>query len=197
LNFNLITKSTKTLKMTPILINLSFIHNPFIEIVLRTLAVYAFMIAALRIFGKKELAQLSVIDLVFILLISNSVQNAMVGPDTSLNGGLVAAGALFLANYTLKQILYRSKKISDLVQGEAILLIYEGEANMENCRKAEITIEELEAAVREHGARDIQKVDLAILEVDGNISVISSDYQSKSRVAHPHKHKFKGRLNKN
>jgi uncharacterized membrane protein YcaP (DUF421 family) len=197
LNFNLITKSTKTLKMTPILINLSFIHNPFIEIVLRTLAVYAFMIAALRIFGKKELAQLSVIDLVFILLISNSVQNAMVGPDTSLNGGLVAAGALFLANYTLKQILYRSKKISDLVQGEAILLIYEGEANMENCRKAEITIEELEAAVREHGARDIQKVDLAILEVDGNISVISSDYQSKSRVAHPRKHKFKGRLNKN
>lgn len=197
MNFNLITKSTKTLKMTPILINLSFIHNPFIEIILRTLAVYAFMIAALRIFGKKELAQLSVIDLVFILLISNSVQNAMVGPDTSLNGGLVAAGALFLANYTLKQILYRSKKISDLVQGEAILLIYEGEANMENCRKAEITIEELEAAVREHGARDIQKVDLAILEVDGNISVISSDYQSKSRVAHPRKHKFKGRLNKN
>ena len=197
MNFNLITKSTKTIKMTPLLVNLSFIHNTFIEIILRTLAVYAFMIAALRLFGKKELAQLSVIDLVFILLISNSVQNAMVGPDTSLDGGLVAAGALFFANYTLKQILYRSKKISDLVQGEAILLIYEGEANMVNCRKAEITIEELEAAVREHGARDIQKVDLAILEVDGNISVISSDYQSKSRVAHPRKHKFKGRLNKN
>ena len=148
--------------MTPIVINLSFIHNPFIEIILRTLAVYTFMIIALRVFGKKELAQLSVIDLVFILLISNSVQNAMVGPDTSLDGGLIAAGALFLANYTLKQILYRSKKISQLVQGEAILLIYDGAANMDNCKKAEITMEELEAAVREHGARDIQKVDLAI-----------------------------------
>ena len=182
--------------MTTIAINLSFFHNPAIEIVLRTLAVYTFMILALRIFGKKELAQLSVIDLVFILLISNSVQNAMVGPDTSLNGGLIAAGALFLANYTLKQILYRSKKISELVQGEAILLIYEGVANLDNCKKAEITIEELEAAVREHGARDIQKVDLAILEVDGNISVISSDFQTKSKVAHPRKHKFKGRLNK-
>jgi uncharacterized membrane protein YcaP (DUF421 family) len=68
---------------------------------------------------------------------------------------------------------------------------------MENCKKAEITIEELEAAVREHGARDIQKVDLAILEVDGNISVISSEYQSRSKVAHPRKHKFRGRLNKN
>ena len=183
--------------MTLLLINLSFIHNPYVEIILRTLAVYAFMIAALRLFGKKELAQLSVIDLVFILLISNSVQNAMVGPNTSLDGGLVAAGALFLANYTLKQVLYRSKKMSDWIQGEAILLIYEGVANMENCRKAEITIEELEAAVREHGAKDIQKVDLAILEVDGNISVISSDYQTRSKVAHPRKHKLKGRLNKN
>jgi uncharacterized membrane protein YcaP (DUF421 family) len=87
--------------------------------------------------------------------------------------------------------------MSQLVQGEAILLIYEGAANMENCKKAEITIEELEAAVREHGARDIQKVDLAILEVDGNISVISSDYQTKSKVSHPRKHKFKGRLTQN
>ena len=176
---------------------ISFIHNPFIEIVLRTICVYIFMIIAIRIFGKKELAQLSVIDLVFILLISNSVQNAMVGPNTSLNGGLVAAGSLFLVNYTLKQILYRSKKMSNLIQGESILLIYNGLANMENCKKAEITIEELEAAVREHGAKDIQKVELAILEVDGNISVISNEYQNRSKVFHPRKHKFKGRLNQN
>ena len=176
---------------------ISFIHNPFIEIVLRTICVYIFMIIAIRIFGKKELAQLSVIDLVFILLISNSVQNAMVGPNTSLNGGLVAAGSLFLVNYTLKQILYRSKKMSNLIQGESILLIYNGLAIMENCKKAEITIEELEAAVREHGAKDIQKVELAILEVDGNISVISNEYQNRSKVFHPRKHKFKGRLNQN
>ena len=176
---------------------MSLIHNPFVEIVLRTICVYAFMIIAIRIFGKKELAQLSVIDLVFILLISNSVQNAMVGPNTSLNGGLVAASSLFLVNYTLKQILYRSKKMSNLIQGEAVLLIYNGVANMENCKKAEITIEELEAAVREHGAKDIQKVELAILEVDGNISVISNEYQNRSKVFHPRKHKFKGRLNQN
>lgn len=173
------------------------LNNPILEIILRTLAVYIFMILAIRLFGKKELAQLSVIDLVFILLISNSVQNAMVGPDTSLYGGLIAAGSLFLANYTLKRLFYRSKSFSKMVQGESLLLIYEGVANMVNCEKAEITIEELEAAVREHGARDIQKVDLAILEVDGNISVISSEFQSRSKVAHPRKHKFKGRLNKN
>ncbi|MFA9206480.1 MAG: DUF421 domain-containing protein [Burkholderiaceae bacterium] len=183
--------------MTFLAIDLSFINNPIIEIILRTLAVYIFMILAIRLFGKKELAQLSVIDLVFILLISNSVQNAMVGPDTTLSGGLIAAGSLFLANYTLKHLFYKSKSFSKMVQGESILLIYEGVVNMENCKKAEITIEELEAAVREHGARDIQKVDLAILEVDGNISVISSEFQSKSKVAHPRKHKFKGRLNQN
>lgn len=178
-------------------VDFSFIHNPFIEIIVRTLCVYVFMIIAIRIFGKKELAQLSVIDLVFILLISNAVQNAMVGPDTSLEGGLVAAGALFLANYTLKQLLYRNKQLSNLIQGESILLIYKGEPNQENCKKAEITIEELGAAAREHGARDIQNVDLAVLEVDGNISVISNDFQKRSAVPHPRKHKFRGRLNKN
>ena len=81
-------------------IDLSFLHNAYLEVVVRALSVYIFMIIAIRVFGKKELAQLSVIDLVFILLISNAVQNAMVGQDTSLSGGLVAAGSLFPANYT-------------------------------------------------------------------------------------------------
>ena len=186
--------------LPPILINYMLnmtLNNPMLIIVLRTLAVYIFMILAIRLFGKKELAQLSVIDLVFILLISNSVQNAMVGPDSSLTGGLIAAGSLFFANFTLKRLFYKSKTFSKFIQGESLLLIYEGVANVENCKKAQITIEELEAAVREHGAKDIQNVDLAILEVDGNISVISSEFQSRSKVAHPRKHKFKGRLNQN
>jgi|688.fasta_scaffold21692_5 hypothetical protein len=120
------------------------LDNPILEIILRTLAVYVFMILAIRLFGKKELAQLSVIDLVFILLISNSVQNAMVGPDSTLSGGLIAAGSLFLANFTLKRLFYRSKFFSKMVQGESLLLIYEGVANLENCEKAEITIDELD-----------------------------------------------------
>lgn len=97
------------------------LDNPILEIILRTLAVYVFMILAIRLFGKKELAQLSVIDLVFILLISNSVQNAMVGPGSTLSGGLIAAGSLFLANFTLKRLFYRSKFFSKMVQGESLL----------------------------------------------------------------------------
>ena len=82
----------------------------YLSIVLRSVIVYLFIVIAIRLFGKKEIAQLSVIDLVFILLISNSVQNAMVGPSTSLEGGLIAALSLFAVNFILKQILYRSKK---------------------------------------------------------------------------------------
>ena len=98
---------------------------PLLDIVLRSVAVYLFILLAIRLFGKKELAQLSVIDLVFILLISNAVQNAMVGSDTSLLGGLVAAFALFATNYIFKMILFKSRKGSEFIQGKAILLVYE------------------------------------------------------------------------
>jgi uncharacterized membrane protein YcaP (DUF421 family) len=143
--------------MISLQINIPFIHDPYLTIILRSLAVYFFMIIAIRVFGKKELAQLSVIDLVFILLISNAVQNAMVGQDTTLQGGLIAAASLFAANYTLKKLLYRNQKLSSLVQGDVILLIHNGEVDEENCRKAEITLLELEETVREHGASGIKR----------------------------------------
>ena len=155
-------------------------ENGYVQIVLRCLAVYFFVIIAIRIFGKKELAQLSVTDLVFILLISNAVQNAMVGSDSTLQGGLVAAISLFIFNFILKRIFYRNKRLSELIQGKSELLIYNGKLQEHNLRKSEITLEELEAAVREHGVKDIQHVDLAILEVDGNISVISDDFTNKN-----------------
>ncbi len=174
-------------------------HNGYVQIVLRCIAVYLFVIIAIRVFGKKELAQLSVIDLVFILLISNSVQNAMVGPDTSLLGGVIAALSLFVINYLLKQLLYRNKKVNELLQGKAMVLIYKGELNEESLKHAQITFDELHAAVREHGIEDIKHVDLAVLEVDGNISVISDDFKSKTShgiaaIGARRKHKLKGRL---
>lgn len=177
-----------------------FLHNNYFLIVLRCVAIYFFVIIAIRVFGKKELAQLSVIDLVFILLISNSVQNAMIGPDTSLAGGLIAAAALFIVNFALKNLLYRNKKMNELLQGKSIMLVYNGKLQEHNLQHAEISIEELEAAVREHGVEDIAHVDLAILEVDGNISVISNDFKNKTTqsvtsMGHRKKHKLKGRIN--
>lgn len=169
---------------------------PLAEVALRSIAVYLFIVLAIRLFGKKELAQLSVIDLVFILLISNAVQNAMVGSDTSLPGGLIAALALFVTNFLFKKLLFKSKNISELVQGKSIMLVYEGRLLTENLASAEITVEEIEAAAREHGVERISQVKLAVMEVDGNISIVSNDFGSKT--THPSrrtKHKFKGRIN--
>ncbi len=118
----------------------------------------------------------------------------MVGPDTSLEGGLIAAGALFAANYTLKRLLYKNARLSQILQGEALLLIYNGEIQIQNCAKAEITTSELNAAVREHGVNSVEEVDMAMLEVDGNISIVSKDFQKRSRQPLPRRHKLKGQV---
>ena len=163
------------------------LSNNYIRIIGSTLAVYLFIILAIRLFGKKELAQLSVVDLVFILLISNAVQNAMVGPDSTLSGGLVAASTLFVVNYLLKYLQYRFPGFGKIVQGEATMLVYEGRIIEAHMQKARITTDELMEAVREHGVKSISEVDLAIMEVDGSISVLSDKYQRKTvkkRQAH-------------
>lgn len=163
------------------------LNNNYVRIIGSTLAVYLFIVIAIRLFGKKELAQLSVVDLVFILLISNAVQNAMVGPDSTLLGGLVAASTLFLVNFLLKYFQYRFPKFGKLVQGEATMLIYNGKMLNTHMQKVKITEAELMESVREHGVESIKEVDLAIMEVDGSISVLSEKYQkktSKKRKAH-------------
>jgi len=154
--------------------------NNYVRIVFSTFVIYIFIVIAIRLFGKKELAQLSVVDMVFILLISNAVQNAMVGPDSTLSGGLVAASTLFVMNYIFKSLQYRFPKFGKVVQGDATMLIYKGKILESHLKLAKITHEELMEAVREHGVALVKDVDLAILEVDGNISVLSHAYQQKT-----------------
>ncbi len=159
---------------------MDILKSDYLSIVLSSIAVYIFMILAIRLFGKKELSQLSVIDLVFILLISNAVQNAMVGSNTSLGGGLIAASALFVVNFLLKQVIYRFPSVSKLIQGEAIMLVYKGKIKIDNMHRTRITHDELLEAARVHGVNSIADVDLAILEVDGNISILSNDFNLKT-----------------
>ena len=154
--------------------------NDLVNVAIRSAVVYIFVILAIRLFGKKELAQLSVIDLVFILLISNSVQNAMVGNNTSLPAGIVAAVTLFALNYVLKLVLFKSKRLNTLLQGNPLMLIYKGGVITPHLDKAKITEAELHAAVREHGVEEFKDVDLAVLEVDGNISVLSENFMRKT-----------------
>jgi uncharacterized membrane protein YcaP (DUF421 family) len=174
----------------------AMIKDPYINILVSTCVIYLFITAAIRIFGKKELSQLSVLDLVFVLLISNAVQNAMVGSDSSLWGGLIAASTLFVLNYIFKYLLFRSKGLTRLLEGEPVILISNGKINDENLRKLKITFNELLETIREHGVADIKEVNLAIFEVDGNISILSNDYTKRSvrTIMSGKKHNKKGIL---
>jgi len=154
--------------------------NSYLNVIVSSATIYLFITIAFRLFGKKELAQLSVLDVVFVLLISNAVQNAMVGSDTSLLGGIVAACTLFTLNFIFKFLLYRFKSFSHFVEGEPLILVSEGKVKDRNLRKAEISTDELVEAIHEHGLRSIRDVNLAILEVDGNISIMSDDYKKRS-----------------
>ncbi len=104
----------------------------------------------------------------------------MVGPDATLSGGLVAATTLFILNYVLKYLQFRFPKFGTIVQGAAIMLVYEGEMIPDHLKKVRMTEEELMEAIREHGVSKIREVDLAVLEVDGTVSVLSNQYQKKT-----------------
>lgn len=153
------------------------------------------MIIALRIFGKKELSQLNTADVILILLISNSVQNAMVGSNVSLLGGITAAVALFLINFIFKRIMIKSKFIKNLVQDKPEILIHNGKLEFKTLARLGISSDELQEAMREHGVEYYKDVKLAMLEIDGNISVISGNENLK-QTHHKRKiHKTLGNLN--
>jgi len=148
---------------------------PYLIVAGSSAAVYIFLIVAIRLFGKKEFSQLSVFDIVFILLISNAVQNSMIAADFSFWGGVTSAVTLFIVNYVIKNVIYKIPKASEWIQGHPIMLIYEGKSIPENMKKAKVSMPELEEATREHGIHAIENVDLAVLELDGSISVISEE----------------------
>ncbi len=169
--------------------------NPYLDIIIRSVSVYFFMVIALRIFGKKELSQLNTADVILILLISNSVQNAMVGSNSSLVGGIIAALVLFIINFILKKIMYNSKSFNNLVQDKPEILIHDGKIDFKALAKLEISSDELDEVIREHGIENYKEVKLAMMEINGNISVISGNENLK-QTHHKRKiHKTLGSLN--
>jgi len=167
------------------------IQFPYLDIILRSVAVYFFMTIALRVFGKKELSQLNTADIILILLISNSVQNAMVGPDTSLSGGLVAALVLFVINFIIKKLTHKYKIVSDLLLDKPQVLIHNGKLDFTILSKLDISDDELKEAMREHGIEHFSDVKLAMLEIDGTISIISGDKKNLKQTHYKRKHNHK------
>ena len=146
-----------------------------LAIAAKTTLIYLFLIAGLRLLGKRELGQMSVYDLVLIVVISNSVQNAMVGQDTSLAGGLAAALVLLLINRLITWVMVRNPKIGHLLAGEPVLIVRDGKLLEQPMRKEGITRENVLAAMREHGISQLGEVQMAILEQDGAISIVPKD----------------------
>ncbi len=145
------------------------------DIALRTGIVYLALLLGLRLMGKRQVGQLTTFDFLLLLLLSNAVQNAMTGPDTSIAGGLVAAGTLFALNVIIAGIVRRSSKAEHLIEGIPTLLIRRGQILNQNLVREGITRDDLLRAMREHGVETVEEVRSAILEVDGSVSVIKED----------------------
>jgi uncharacterized membrane protein YcaP (DUF421 family) len=145
---------------------------PVIEKILRPVIVYAFLIIGLRLAGKRELAQLNPFDLVVLLTLSNTVQNAIIGEDNSVTGGILGAATLLIVNYFVVRFLYSHQRLDRLIEGDADVLIDNGQVRMERLQKEVITLPELEAAAHKQGFASLGEVEKAVLEPGGSISFI-------------------------
>ena len=160
---------------------------PVWNIILRTAVIYLILLAGLRLAGKREIGQMTVFDLVVLLLLANAVQNAMVGPDTSLTGGVLAAVVLLVLNAGVARLRLRWPRLRRLVEGMPTLLVLHGEVIPAHLRREGVDQETLEAALREHGVADLADVEMAVLEIDGSISVVPVGASTK-RVKRPVKY---------
>ena len=160
---------------------------PAWDIILRTAAIYLIILIGLRLAGKREIGQMTVFDLVVLLLIANAVQNAMLGPDTSLAGGILAAVVLLTLNAIVARLRLRWPILRRLVEGSPTLLVLRGEVITDHLRREGLDQETLEAALREHGVADLSDVEMAVLEIDGSIGVVPAGGTTK-RVRQPVKY---------
>lgn len=162
-----------------------------IEITFRTSVIYLTIFIGLRLLGKREVGQMTVLDLVLILLLSNAVQNAMVGSDISIIGGITAAGTLLLINFLISKISLRWPSFRHLIEGDPLLLVLHGKTIPNHLKQIGLDEEILAEAVREHGLAAIDEVEMAVLEIDGSISIIPMKNSTIKNI----KHKIRVRKN--
>jgi uncharacterized membrane protein YcaP (DUF421 family) len=146
---------------------------PVLEKILRPIIVYVFLIVGLRLSGKRELAQLNPFDLIVLLTLSNTVQNAIIGEDNSVTGGFIGAASLLAVNYLVVRFLYDHRKLDQLVEGSPDILIEDGKVHEEKLKRELITMEELAAAARKQGFDTLAEVRQCVLEPGGTLSFIA------------------------
>ena len=148
---------------------------PWWELVLRAAVIYVALVIGLRIFGKREIGQFTVFDLVLVLLVANALQPAMTGPDTSVTGGLVLIATLLLINRLLALIRRRLPELNSLINPEPTVIARDGHWVEQGFEKEDLSLEDAQMALREHGIEKVDDIRLAVLEEDGSISVVPKD----------------------
>ena len=141
----------------------------------KTTVIYLFLVLGLRLLGKRELGQMNIYDLVLIIVLANAVQNAMVGDDNSLIGGIVSAFTLLIWNRLFTIAMVRSPKVEHLMVGDPMLIVKDGEIIHHRCHREGVTREQIQAALREHGMARLEDAAMCVLEVDGTISVVPKE----------------------
>ncbi len=161
--------------------DLTFLNNmfalslPILEKVLRPIIVYAFLVIGLRLAGKRELAQLNPFDLVVLLTLSNAVQNAIIGDDSTVTGGVIGGATLLVVNYVVVRFFYSHQRIAQRIEGQPDELIVQGAVQADHLRKELISVPELEEAARKQGFGSLAEVESAVLESCGDVSFIAKE----------------------
>src|SRR5216684_7106498 len=145
---------------------------PLLEKILRPIVIYAFLVVSLRLSGKRELVQLNPFDLVVLLTLSNTVQNAIIGEDNSVLGGIIGATSLLATNYLVVRFLYDHRKLDQIVEGRSDVLVDCGKVHAKNLKKELITLSQLEAAARKQGFASLSEVEQCVLEPGGTLTFL-------------------------
>jgi uncharacterized membrane protein YcaP (DUF421 family) len=155
--------------------NMFHLPVPLLEKVVRPIVVYLCLIVFVRIFGKRELAQLNPFDLIVLLCLSNTVQNAIIGEDNSVTGGIIGVFSLLAINYLLTRLLFRMPKLNRALEGSETILIRQGQVDWAALKKEALTEIELKNVLHKFGLNDFSQVRKCVLEPSGNFYVEQSD----------------------
>lgn len=145
---------------------------PILEKIIRPIVVYAFLVISLRLSGKRELVQLNPFDLVVLLTLSNTVQNAIIGEDNTVTGGIIGATSLLIVNYLVVRFLYDHRKLERIIEGDCDVLIDGGKLQDRALKHELITIPQLEAAARKQGFETLAEVQRCVLEPGGTLTFV-------------------------
>jgi uncharacterized membrane protein YcaP (DUF421 family) len=148
---------------------------PVLEKIIRPWIIYIFLIVGLRLAGKRELAQINTFDLVVLLMLSNTVQNAIIGDDSSVTGGIIGAASLLVLNYLVVRFLFRRANLDRFLEGSPVVLIKNGRILRKQLDRELISIAELTAAAHKQGFRSLDDIEECVLETGGSLAFIAKD----------------------